>query len=182
MRRGPPAAAESIRSFLIADVRWFVDRAQNIPGVCRIALIGSLTTAKKNPKDVDLLVWVADDADLCPLAAAARQLKGRTQSRNRGADIFLANPRGEYLGRICHYRDCRPGVRMTCRAGQCGRRSYLCDDLNVLTLPAKVIQVPPLDLWPVVIHRCPMPQDLERLLGAMPSDEAPTAADLEQDR
>lgn len=164
------AAAESIRSFLIAQVQRFVVRASGIPGVCRIALIGSLSTAKKNPKDADLLIWVEDDADLAPLAAVARQLKGAAQTRNRGADIFLANPSGNYLGRICHYRDCRPGVRMSCRARRCGRRAHLCDDLDMLMLPSQLVQASPLELWPTIVRRCSVPEDLEHLISAMPSN------------
>jgi hypothetical protein len=63
-------------------------RAHNVRGIRQIALIGSLATAKSQPKDADLLIWLDDDADLASLAAIGRQLKGRAQSRNGGADIF----------------------------------------------------------------------------------------------
>jgi hypothetical protein len=161
------SASESIRSFLISEVRRFVGSAQHLSGVRRIALIGSLTTAKQNPKDADLLIWVDDAIDLVPLAAAARQLKGRAQSRNKSADIFLANSRGAYIGRVCHYRDCRPGIRMSCDARNCGRRPHLCDDLHVLNLSAPVIAAPPLELWPAIIRRGPLPDDIEALALSM---------------
>jgi predicted nucleotidyltransferase len=77
----------------------FVQAAAQLPGVQRIALIGSILSGRQNPKDVDLLVYVADDADLAPLASAARRLKGRLQGQNLGADVFLA--------------DARPGRRAT---------------------------------------------------------------------
>ena len=80
-----------------------MERARNIRGVRRIALVGSLATANANPKDADLLIWIDDDADLASLAAVGRQLKGRAQSRNSGADIFLADTDGRYLGRTCHW-------------------------------------------------------------------------------
>src|ERR1700683_3992682 len=121
--------AESIRAFLIGELLTFVTRARTTPGVRRVALVGSLATAKASPKDADLLLWVDDGADLAPLAAIARRLKGKAQSRNSGADIFIVNAKAEYLGRICHYRDCRPGIRISCRALHCGRRAHLCDDL-----------------------------------------------------
>jgi len=73
---------ESIRAFSIGKVRTFVTHVRAIPGVRRIALVGSLATAKANPKDADLLVWVDDGADLAPLAGVAGQLKGKAQSRN----------------------------------------------------------------------------------------------------
>ena len=100
---------ESTRMFLLAEVRHFVERARGCPGVRRIALVGSLVTDKEDPKDADVLVEVDDDADLTALAAAGRKLKGRAQSRNKGADIFLADPSGNYIGRTCHWRECYPG-------------------------------------------------------------------------
>lgn len=106
----------SLREFLIGEVLNFVRDACHCPGVSRIALVGSLATSKPNPKDADVLVTVADDADLTSLATAGRKLKGKAQSRNSGADIFLANPSGEYIGRICHWRECRPFVRVSCDA------------------------------------------------------------------
>lgn len=160
-------AAESIRHFLIAEVQAFVTRVRGMPGVGRIDLIGSLTTAKQTPKDADLLVWVDDAADLAPLAAAGRRLKGRAQSRNSGADVFLVNRSGAYLGRICRYRDCRPGIRMSCRALHCGRRPHLCDDLHMLKLGGDVLQAPPVGLWPAAVVHAAVPDDVQRLVSAL---------------
>jgi hypothetical protein len=167
-------SAVSIRRFHIEQVQWFTGRACQIPGVRRIALIGSLATAKQNPKDADLLVWIDSGMDLKPLAAAARQLKGRAQSRNSNADIFLAGPTGEYFGRICHYRDCRPGVRMSCRAAHCGIRPHLCDDLHVLDLLPHVIHAPPVDLWPRPTIHTPVPQDIQQLVLAIELNQPTT--------
>jgi hypothetical protein len=77
------------RAFLIAEVRAFVSDACRLAGITRIALIGSLTTEKLEPKDADLLVTVTDDADLEPLARLGRRLQGRAQSINRGGDISI---------------------------------------------------------------------------------------------
>ena len=92
--------AGSIRRHLLVDVRRFVERARTIRGVRRIALIGSLTTGKRDPKHADVLIWIDDRADLAPLAAAGRQLKGRAQSHNSGADVFLADSNGKYLAHL----------------------------------------------------------------------------------
>jgi len=81
----------SIRSFLLSEVLQFVERARTCPGVRRIALLGSLASTKRDPKDADVLVMVDDDAGLASLAIAARRLKGRAQSRNKGADILLVD-------------------------------------------------------------------------------------------
>ncbi len=164
--------AESIRGFLLLEVQRFVEHARNIKGVRQIALIGSLATAKQNPKDADLLVAIDDQAELASLAAAGRRLKGRAQSRNRGADIFLVNLAGTYLGRICQWRDCRPGIRMACRARHCGQRKYVCDDLDVLTLPAAVVNTPPLELCPAVVHRAQVPDDVQDLINATTSSQS----------
>jgi hypothetical protein len=108
-----------------------------------------------------LLVVIDDSVDLAALAAAGRRLKGRAQSRNKGADIFLANPEGKYIGRTCHWRECRPGIRSSCDARHCGRRAFLHDDLDDVTLDASLITAPPLDLWPNVVQRVPLPRDVE---------------------
>jgi predicted nucleotidyltransferase len=154
----------TIRDQLLSEVRHFVERARDCPGVQRIALVGSLATDKQKPKDADVLVTVVDDADLTPLATAGRRLKGHAQSRNKGADIFLADPVGNYIGRICHWRDCRPGIRASCDARHCGRRAYLHDDLDDVTLDASLIKAPPLELWPRIVRRVELPGDVERQL------------------
>ncbi len=153
-----------IRAFLLAEVQRFVERACTCPGVRRIALIGSLTTEKENPKDADVLVTVDDDVDLTPLASLGRRLKGHAQSKNKGADIFLADPSGKYIGRICSWRECYPGKRMSCDARHCGRRTFLHDDLDDVTLDAPLIATPPLELWPEIVRRIELPSDIESQL------------------
>ena len=154
----------SIRDYLLFEVRRFVERARTCPGVRRIALIGSLTTDKKDPKDADLLVTVDDDADLTPLATLGRRLKGGAQSRNKGADIFLADLAGNYIGRICHWRECYPGKRMSCDARHCGRRAFLHDDLDAVALDPLLIKIPPLELWPKIVRTLELPKDVETQL------------------
>jgi hypothetical protein len=52
------------RARLIAEVLAFVETVQRLPGVSRIALIGSITTRKADPKDADLLLTVTEDTEL----------------------------------------------------------------------------------------------------------------------
>lgn len=150
-----------IRPHLLAGVLAFAQAASQVPGVTRIALIGSLATDKAEPKDADMLVTVADDADLALLAAHGRKLLGHCQSRGRGGEVFLANPGGEYIGRLCPWKRCGPGIRSSCDALHCGRRLYLHDDLSTIRLPSSLITSPPIELWPDVFTRATPPADVE---------------------
>lgn len=150
-----------VRAYLIAEALKFTIAAIKLPGIMRIALIGSLTTAKKDPKDADVLVTVMDDADLAPLARIGRRLQGRAQNINRGGEVFLANLADHYIGRICPWRECAPGIRMRCDALHCGRREYLHDDLGAITLKSSPVAAPPLVVWPEVTARIPLPYDIE---------------------
>jgi hypothetical protein len=169
MARRPyvPAYRGSIdtpRPYLLNAVLEFVRATSKCPGVLRIALVGSLTTPKPLPKDADTLVTIEDDLDLELLAKAGRRMKGTAQQVNLGGDIFLADKRGQYIGRICHYKECHP--RASCEARHCGQRQHLNDDLHCVTLSEELIASPPLDLWPNVQRRMQMPEDVETLLIA----------------
>jgi hypothetical protein len=153
-----------LRTFLLKGVLRFTLAAAGLPGVGRIALLGSLATSKISPKDADVLVTVAADSRLDRLAKAGRALKGYAQARNSGADIFLADPTGQYIGRICHWRECRPGMRLACQAQRCGHREFLSDDLQVVNLPSTLVAAPPIEIWPVVVRRVATPADVEQIL------------------
>jgi hypothetical protein len=152
-----------MRQQLLSEILWFVPAVARLPGVQRIALLGSLTTEKKDPKDIDFLVVVDDDISLEPLAKIGRKVKGHAQQLNRGADIFLANARGHYIGRTCHWRQCGPGIRRSCDALHCGRRHYLHDDLEAVTLSDETVRSG-VELWPVVARRAGLPDDVEKVL------------------
>jgi hypothetical protein len=126
--------SQTIRQRLLEDAWQFVRIAGQLPGVVRIALVGPLATEKPAPKDVDLLIAVTDAADLTPMAHAARRLKGHAQSYNHGADVFVADPSGHYLGRLCPWKQCAPWIRASCDALHCGRRPFLHDDLTTIQL------------------------------------------------
>lgn len=161
---------EGHRAELLEGLRRFVTAARHVTGVRRIALVGSIVTAKPDPKDIDVLVVVSADADLASLAVHARRLQGHAQSLNRGADVFLANDRGEYIGRTCRWKDCRPGVRQACDARHCGRRPHLHDDLDAITLSENVVAAPPVTLWPAVERHCVLPSDLEAVVAGFEHD------------
>jgi hypothetical protein len=160
--RDPSPSVVEPRRPLLLWAYSFVRAARLCPGVRRIALLGSMTTAKAIPKDVDLLVTIEQTVDLTQLARAGRRLKGLAQTINLGADIFLADTAGHYLGRICQYRECHP--RVACRAQHCGLRAHLNDDLQVVTLLKDLIASPPVELWPKVVRTLTLPADVEEIL------------------
>jgi hypothetical protein len=152
------------RRHLLAAVLGFVRAARSCSGVRRLALVGSLTTDKPVPKDADVLVTIDVAMDLSSLAPIGRRLKGAAQRINLGADIFLADEAGRYIGRICRYRECYP--RVLCRARNCGQRQHLNDDLQIVTLQPALIDAPPIELWPNIVRRGCVPGDTEALLLA----------------
>ena len=156
------------RERLLAEVLEFVQAASRLAGVTRIALIGSLTRDEPDPKDADVLVTVTDDMDLAPLATLGRKLQGHAQSFGRSGEVFLADARSHYLGRTCPWKRCGPGIRVSCDVLHCGRRTYLYDDLEAVTLDESLIAEPPVELWPQVLTRVAVPKDVEQvLLGSL---------------
>src|SRR5713226_3504596 len=95
----PRPSVSDPRRHLLAAVLAFVRAARAQPGILRIALVGSLTTDKPVPKDADVLVTIDATMDLSALARIGRRLKGAANSINLGADIFLADAAGRYIGR-----------------------------------------------------------------------------------
>lgn len=154
----------AVRRTLLEAALAFVRDAQALAGVTRLALIGSLSTAKPFPKDVDLLATITDAVDLRALARAGRRMAGRAQGINGSAEVFLASPEGLYLGRTCRWRSCSPGRRAACGARYATGRQFLRDDLHTLTLSRELIAAPPAVLWPVVAAAAPLPDDVESLL------------------
>lgn len=122
----------------LKEVLIFTHAATQLAGVIRIALIGSLTADKPNPKDADMLVTVANNADLVHLAALGRKLQGHAQSINCGGEVFLADSQNNYLGRTCPWKQCGPGIRASFDALNCGKRPFLHDDLSDIRLSKRV--------------------------------------------
>ena len=155
------------RSDLLDATIRFITSIIEVPGIQSISLLGSIVTDRANPKDIDLLLAISDDTDVSVLAAHARRLQGRAQQLNRGADIFLADEHGTYLGRTCHWKECRPGIRAACDALHCGRRPHLHDDLEDIRLDPRTVTAPPVTLWPQVVRRVALPPDVERMIDEL---------------
>ena len=160
----PKEDLHPIRQQMLQEVLWFTQAASQIHGVTRIALIGSLATDKADPRDVDMLVTVTPEIDLEQLATLGRKLQVHTFSMARSGDVFLADQQRRYLGRTCPWKQCGPRVRRSCGALHCGRRLYLHDDLETIQLAAELIAAPPVELWPVVVTRAALPDDVTMML------------------
>jgi predicted nucleotidyltransferase len=158
-----PLDSPTKRQKLLAHLPWFVRSVAKVEGVRRISILGSITTEKQKPKDIDVLVIIEHSAELEPLARLGRKLKGRTGSEGGGAEIFLTDTFGNYIGRSCSWKECRPGARMSCEALNCGRRQYLYDDLQKIKLSQETI-AGALQLWPMVEKRVGLPEDLETVI------------------
>jgi predicted nucleotidyltransferase len=155
-----------LRAKMLGFAGEFIARARVLPGVERIALLGSLLTPKDDPKDIDVLVTVTDDCDLAPLARLGRRLQGRAQSLNHGADVFLASTAGRYIGRTCHWRECRRGIRASCDAANCAVRPHLHDDLGTVALADELVREPPLEIYPEVVPRVDLAKDIAEWVAA----------------
>ena len=179
MEHKPRPSIKEPREFLLKGGVAFVERASKIPGVERIALIGSIVTDKNIPKDIDFLVTVSESIDFKKLAKAGRQLQGYAHQINLNADIFIADTKGEYIGRICEYKE--PWMRADCRGKICAHIRFiregrtvpgqsdnallhLCDDTEDLKLSKDLIKIPPLIVWPAVSRNSEVPDDVEKFL------------------
>ena len=154
----------NIREAFLEEALAFARTAGRIPGVTRLALIGSLLTSKTRPKDCDLLVSVTDEVDMPGLAKLGRRLKGRTGAMGSGADVFVCDEKHRYIGRICEWRECWP--RVLCDALNCGLRPGLHDDLDAVRLEHHLTLTPPVELFPAVITRITVPRDVQSVLLA----------------
>ena len=79
----------------------------------------------------------------------------------------MPNPAGEYIGRICHWRECAPGIRMSCDAQHCGKRMYLHDDMDAVHLSSQLVTNPPIQVWPRVEYSGNVPADLMPFLSKL---------------
>jgi predicted nucleotidyltransferase len=141
-----------------------------LPSVERIGLTGSITTPKREPKDIDVVVCTKEGADLTQLAAIYRKMSGRFQSMGWGVDVFIFE-NGSYIGRPCPYRECAPGIRLSCTADHCGRRPYLRDDLIVIELYSTTLTRLPVLLHPHGWCMDDVPDDVKEFVRRTTSPE-----------
>lgn len=96
----------------------FAQRAQDLETVTEVALFGSLAKGDPYPKDIDLAVIVTGLHQIPALAQAARKMS----SLFHAWDVFLFDSHLNYVGRLCHRRDC-PSTSVDCIG--CGDIPYI---------------------------------------------------------
>jgi hypothetical protein len=148
------------RGALLLAAKWFVDRAKNLEPVKQIALVGSICTDKRNPKDIDIVLTIAAGADIAPLSKLKRQMQGRIQRGLLGADVFLVEE-GQYIGRPCRFREPHPRVACAHADLRCSLdRAFLCDTSATFTLKDKLLASPPIVLYPEFQTNVSVPADV----------------------
>src|SRR5207249_11341757 len=114
-----------VRDSLLEAALWFVQSAARLSGIRCIALIGSIVSDRPSPKDIDLVVYVADDADLAPLASTARRSRVGSRARTgaqtcswqtSAATTWVGRAPGKYAGPgfVPHATRCTAAVARTC--------------------------------------------------------------------
>src|SRR6266446_10757605 len=95
-----------------------------------------------------------------PLEDSRAGLKAET----RAPTFCSSTPPAITSGAFCHWRECRPGIRLACDARHCGSRPFLHDDLDDLRLEPALAKAPPVEIWPKIVRRVDLPSDVETLL------------------
>ena len=149
------------RSVILDCAQWFVGEIKKLDGIKRVALIGSICTDKKNPRDIDILITIHEGTDIKRIATLKRKLQGRIQRGSLGADVFLVE-NGQYIGRPCQYKE--PWVRVVCASDKnvCSLgRPFLCDTSQNFQLSKDVVDNPPIILWPEARADIEIPCDIK---------------------
>jgi len=137
-----------------AAAGYVAEAFARVPMVIRVALFGSVASPPRiesdrwrrgnlhEPKDVDLAVWIDDVVDLGSLRKLSAQALNRLWHdkeigvAHHQVDIFLFEPTGKYLGRLCHFSRC-PKHKPECRAEGCGAVPFLQQHDGVVFDPAE---------------------------------------------
>jgi len=164
---GPPQHETSDREHLLAAAQWFVDEVAKLEDVEQVALVGSLCSDQRKPRDLDLLVTTKPGASIKALAKLKRSLQGKISRGSMGSDVFIAEG-GHYIGRACQYREPWPRADCMARKLRCADgREFLCDTSANFSLDQHIIDNPPVILWPEVKQNADVPGDVRKLLAAI---------------
>lgn len=109
--------SDSIRFYRAAQD--FANKVKNLASAQEVVLCGSMADGDPYPGDLDLAVVLSHLDELPDLARFCRQISSATHAW----EVFVFNANRDYLGRICHKREC-PG-RFYCEAKDCGRTPHL---------------------------------------------------------
>lgn len=87
----------------------FLELAKQCEGIIEIAQFGSSVTEKEEPRDFDLMVFIADSSCIPYVSQCAR----KTSHIFHAHDVFVFDKNRNYLGRACYRKEC-PGTVNDC--------------------------------------------------------------------
>ncbi|UCH88118.1 MAG: zinc-ribbon domain containing protein [Thermoplasmata archaeon] len=98
----------------------FAEKAHKLSSTLEIAVVGSVAGNDPYPDDIDMAIIIKDLNDIALLAKYARQMS----SIYHNWDGFLFDKDLNYIGRICHRREC-PGQSVECKVPGCGENTHI---------------------------------------------------------
>lgn len=87
----------------------FLELAKPCVDIIEIAQFGTSITEKEEPRDFDLMVFIADSACIPYVSLCAR----KTSHIFHAHDVFVFDKNKKYLGRACYRKEC-PGIVAVC--------------------------------------------------------------------
>ncbi|MBA7669319.1 hypothetical protein ES703_77449 [subsurface metagenome] len=102
-------------------INTFIELTKVIDSIIEIVLFGSLIKEKRVVNDIDLMVFIENTNDISKIAKARRKVSG---SCYIGLDVFILTKKGQYLGNICHRKNC-PTMSVDCQVYGCGDIKYI---------------------------------------------------------
>lgn len=124
------------RQGLLVGVAQFAEKLHSCASVVEIGLAGSLASDDEYPNDIDAVLFLDHVDELSVIARFARQMSSITASW----EVFVFTRDFSYLGRICHYKVCRP--RAACADKRCGIYPHMYDLSNFVFDPGVFFSSP----------------------------------------
>ena len=107
------------RQRMLEGVGQFAQKLRRFSSVIEVGLAGTLASEDEYPNDIDAVVFLDGFNELPDIARAARQMASVCNSW----EVFVFTVDFKYLGRICHYKECRP--RVACADKRCGTYPHI---------------------------------------------------------
>jgi len=100
--------------------QFFAEKIKNYSGIEEVAIIGSVASGDEYAQDLDLAIVMRDFSAIDRIAKAARQMSRFSHKW----EVFVFDTRRNYLGRICHRKEC-PTLSIDCKVPGCGEIPHI---------------------------------------------------------